>query len=139
MSVFLQADDLAGWVQATQEMVGQAITDVEAKARLVAPCLFAPGWDGSAEDREVVVSILRMAAVSLVATRGGRVKEHTTGPFSETFRDGASGLSDEDIADLQALCGAVAGPRQLGLPRGTFPSARNYDGLYYRPGRKHQH
>lgn len=139
MGRFLQPGDLAGWVQATPEMIAQAIVDVEAKARLAAPCLWADAWPGSDEDRELVVSILRMAAVSLVATRGGRVSEHATGPFSEKFRDGAAGLSDEDIADLQSLCGAVAGPRQLGLPRGTFPSARNYDGLYYRPGRKHQH
>lgn len=135
MGTFLNPDDLSGWAQATPAMIAQAIADVEAKARRVAPCLFRLDWDGTSEDRELVVSILRMAAVSLVGTRGGRVKSHTTGPFSEEFRDGASGLSDEDIADLKALCGASDGGSGW-QPKWSFPGGRDYGSLFPRPTRR---
>ena len=134
MGTFLDADDLAGWVQATPDMVAQAISDVEAKARRVAPGIFSPTWTGNDGGRDLVVSILRMAAVWLVSSKGGRVTQHTTGPFSETFRDSASGLTDEDIADLRSLCGDAQ--QVSGLPRWDFPPVSDYSQLFARPPRR---
>jgi hypothetical protein len=125
---FLNPDDLSGWVQAPEQVVEQTVADVEAKARRVATCLFDPLWPG---DRNLVVSILRPAAIWLASTRGGVVSQHVTGPFSEMFRDRASGLSDSDIADLRALCGTPQAPS--GVPLGRFPPARDYGRLFHLP------
>lgn len=127
-SKFLNSDDLSGWVQGPPEMISQAVADVLARARHVAPGLFGALWDG---DAALVTSILRPAAVWLVSTRGGIVSQHTAGPFAETFRDRDSGLSDADVADLRALAGESGG--QFAVARGHFPPGFDYDRIFPHP------
>lgn len=134
----LSPSDFAPWGTPQDAKLTALITDVQAKAAIVAPCLSLVDF----KYPDAAKAILREAVLRRLEAGSGAVatKFVATGPFStsETFdtRSLRGILQPKDIAELQELCklnsGAASSPRFRGASMDPNESAE-YATLNTRP------
>jgi hypothetical protein len=105
---FLEPSDLAPFADIDATKAQAMIDDAEAMAVLVAPCIAADNFEGTAAVR----AILRGAVLRWNDSGSGALQAQTAGPFGQTLdtRQERRGMFwPSDIEQLQNVCGALGG------------------------------
>ena len=112
MGTFLEWADLEPFADINALKAAAMISDAEALALTVAPCLADPDSEISESQKAAVKAILRAAVLRWNEGGTGAVRSETLGSFSTTIDDRSTRRSlfwPSEIEQLQLICTTISG------------------------------